>query len=175
MHPRPCSHQLSLGPSSQRVAPGKPKLGGGGGGACWGGVGGGGLQLPLVLNRPLADPGLLGGTHLRQKQGSVKGLWVWGEDLEGRACSHNLYTFGPKPRRTERMKAGSVLALGVEPSTGGRSEIRQAHASNAIGVSLQRWLVVPSRPVASASKERLGTRQYVVRPCWVAPCTITLF
>ena len=26
-------------------------------------------------------------------------LWAWGEDLEGGACSHNLYTFGPRPRR----------------------------------------------------------------------------
>ena len=53
--------------------------GGGGGGGGWGGgweggVGVGacweGLQLPLVLaNRPLADPGFLGGgTHLRQKR-----------------------------------------------------------------------------------------------------------
>ena len=29
-----------------------------------------------------------GGTHLRPE----KGLWVWGEDLEGGACSDNLYT-----------------------------------------------------------------------------------
>ena len=49
---------------------------GGGGGEkagvlCWEG-----LQLPLVLaNRPLA------------------------EDLEGGACSDNLYTSGPRPRR----------------------------------------------------------------------------
>ena len=52
-----------------------------------------GFPLPLVLaNRPLADPGFLeGGTYLRH--------WVWVEDLEGGACSHNLYTFGPRPQR----------------------------------------------------------------------------
>ena len=43
--------------------------------------------------------GFLGGTHLRQKKGSEKWFWVWGEDLEGGACSDNLYTSGPRPRR----------------------------------------------------------------------------
>ena len=64
-------------------------------------MGGWGLQLPLVLaNRPLADPRFpRGGTHLRQKKGSEKWFWVWGEDLEGGACSDNLYTSGPRPRR----------------------------------------------------------------------------
>ena len=48
---------------------------------------------------PLADPPLLGGgTHLKQKKGAEKWLRV-GEDLEGGACSDNLYTFGPRPRR----------------------------------------------------------------------------
>ena len=42
-----------------------------------------------------------GGTHLRQKKGSEKGLWAWGEDLEGGACSDNLYTFRPRPRRID--------------------------------------------------------------------------
>ena len=40
-----------------------------------------------------------GGTHLKQKKGAEKWLWAWGEDLEGGACSDNLYTFGPRPRR----------------------------------------------------------------------------
>ena len=36
-----------------------------------------------------------------------------GEDLEGGACSHNLYTFGPRPRRIKESsltsKQGSLL------------------------------------------------------------------
>ena len=32
-------------------------------------------------------------------------MWLcWGEDLEGGACSHNLYTFGPRPRRIVSVK-----------------------------------------------------------------------
>ena len=67
--------------------------GAGGGGACWEGP-----QLRLVLaNRPLADPGFLGGG----------GGYPWvrkmvlgvGEDLEGGACSDNLYTSGPRPQQ----------------------------------------------------------------------------
>ena len=37
---------------------------------------------------------------MKQKKGAEKWLWAWGEDLEGGACSDNLYTFGPRPRRT---------------------------------------------------------------------------
>ena len=71
-----------------------------GGGPCWEG-----LQLLLVLaNRPLADPVSQGGYPFEaKKRGPKKGLWVWGEDLEGGACSDNLYTSGPRPWRIETL------------------------------------------------------------------------
>ena len=64
-----------------------------------GGPAGRGFNCPLVLaNRPLSDRGRLrGGVPIPGKK--TCGFGLGGEDLEGGACSHNLYTFGPRPRR----------------------------------------------------------------------------
>ena len=39
---------------------------------------------------------------------------MWGEDLEGGACSHNLYTFGPRPRvALDLYRVNKVYIYGV--------------------------------------------------------------
>ena len=74
----------------------------GGGGVRGGGGGllGWASTFPLVLaNRPLSDCGRPWGVPFPgKKKGVDNWLWVWGEDGGG-ACSHNLYTFRPRPRR----------------------------------------------------------------------------
>ena len=42
-----------------------------------------------------------GGYPFQFKKGVRRVTSVWGEDLEGGACSDNLYTFGPRPRRIQ--------------------------------------------------------------------------
>ena len=70
------------------------EVGGGGGGGGWAATASGPGETSAC--GPSSPRGV---THLKQKKGAEKWLWAWGEDLEGGACSDNLYTFGPRPRR----------------------------------------------------------------------------
>ena len=85
----------------------------GAGGRGGGGVGGGDGRGALLGGASTAsgpgEPSACGPRFSQggypfeaKKKGSEKGLWVWGEDLEGGACSDNLYTSGPRPRRIRK-------------------------------------------------------------------------
>ena len=93
---------LSLGSGSVSLQENPPPLSEGGGG--WAGGPGGGRGSGSRWNK--GEKG--GGGGHGPGEPSDPPFKAWGEDLEGGACSHNLYTFGPTPRRI-RCSSGSMF------------------------------------------------------------------